>query len=82
MSHQDQPLPRVIKHHTLKQAIDWLLAPAVFASLRGRRQATWQPRMLAAAAGLWATSELSTLHERFAPAKLISPCFAGSRHRA
>jgi hypothetical protein len=71
MSHQDQPLPLVINHHTIKQAIDWLLAPAVFASLRGRRQATWKPRMLAAAAVLWATSELSTLHERFAHARKI-----------
>jgi hypothetical protein len=71
MSHQDQPCPLVINHQTLKQVIDWLLAPAVFASLRGRRQATWKPRMLAAAALLWATSEASTLHERFAQARKV-----------
>lgn len=41
MSHQDQPCPLVINHQTLKQVMDWVLAPAVFASLRGRRQATW-----------------------------------------
>ena len=71
MSHQDQPCPLVINHQTIKQVIDWLLVPAVFAPLRGRRQATWKPRMLAATAVLWATAELSTLHERFAQARKI-----------
>ena len=71
MSHQDRPFPLVINHQTMKQVIDWLLAPAVFAGLPGRRWATWKPRMLAAAAVLWATSELSTLHERFAQARKI-----------
>ena len=71
MSHQDRPFPLVINHQTLKQVIDWLLAPAVFAHLPGGSQATWKPRMLAAAALLWATSELSTLHERFAQARKI-----------
>jgi hypothetical protein len=71
MSHQDRPGPLVINHQTLKQVIDWLLAPAVFASLRGRKRATWKPRLLAATALLWATSELSTLHERFAQARKV-----------
>jgi hypothetical protein len=39
----------VINHQTLKQVIDWLLAPGVFARLRGSKWATWKPRMLAAA---------------------------------
>ena len=71
MSHQDQLQPLVINHQTLKQAIDWLVAPGVFAGLRVRSQATWKPRMLAAAALLWATSELPTLRERFAQARQI-----------
>jgi DDE family transposase len=71
MSHQDQPCPLVINHQTIKQVIDWLLAPAVFVRLPGRKGATWKPRMLAAAALLGATSELSTLHERFAQARKI-----------
>jgi Transposase DDE domain len=71
MSHQDQRCSLVINHQTLKQVIDWLLAPAVFASLRGRRQATWKPRMLAAAALLWAMSEASTVHERFTQARKV-----------
>jgi hypothetical protein len=71
MSHQDRPSPLVINHQALKQVIDWLLTPAVFASLRARQQATWKPRLLAATALLWATSELTTLHERFAQARKI-----------
>jgi hypothetical protein len=51
--------------------MDWLLAPAVFASLPGRPEATWKPRLLAATALGWATSELSTLHERFVQARKI-----------
>lgn len=76
MSHQDRPLPLVINHQTMKQVLDWLLAPAVFASLPGRKAATWKPRLLAATALVWATSELSTVHERFAQArKLITKVF-------
>lgn len=71
MSHQDRSCPLVINHQTLKQVIDWLLAPAVFAELRGRKQATWKPRLVAATALVWATSELSTLHERFRQARKI-----------
>src|SRR5882757_4234700 len=71
MSHQDRPCPLVINPETSKQGLDWLLAPAVFAGLPGRSQATWKPRMLAAAALLWATAEPSTLHERFAQARKV-----------
>src|SRR5438045_9799869 len=69
MSHQDRPCPLVINHQTMKQVIDWLLAPALFASLRGRREARGKQRMLASTALLWATSERATLHERFAQAR-------------
>jgi hypothetical protein len=71
MSHQDRSCSLVINHQTLKQVIDWLLAPGVFAGLRGGQLATWKPRMLAAAALLWATSELPTLQDRFAQARQI-----------
>lgn len=71
MSHQDRSCPLVINPQTLKQVIDWLLAPRVFTSLRGGKWATWKPRMLAATALLWATSEASTLQERFAQARKI-----------
>jgi Transposase DDE domain len=71
MSHQDRRCPLVINHQTLKQVLDWLLAPAVFASLRGSKRATWKPRLLAATALVWATSEAGTLQERFAQARKI-----------
>jgi Transposase DDE domain len=71
MSHQDRPCPLVINHQTIKQVLDWLLTPRVFADLRGSRRATWKPRLLAAAALLWATSERSTLRDRFAQARKI-----------
>src|SRR3954470_10759894 len=71
MSHQDRSCALVINHQTLKQVIDWLLAPGVFAGLRGSRVATWKPRMLVAAALMWATSELPTLQARFAQARKI-----------
>jgi len=80
MSHQDRPGPLVINHQTLKQVIDWLLTPALFAPLRGRRQATWKPRLLAATALLWATAEASTLQERFLQArKIIQKVFRWQR---
>jgi hypothetical protein len=71
MSPQDRPDPLVINPQTLKQVIDWLLTPTVFARLRGRKGATWKPRMLAAAAVVGATSELSTWHDRVAQARKI-----------
>ena len=71
MSHQDRPWPLVINHQTIKQVLDWLFPPAVFAGLRGRRQATWKPRMVAATALLWATSDLPTLQARFVQARKI-----------
>jgi hypothetical protein len=71
MSHQDRLCPIVINHQTIKQVLDWLLVPSVFAGLRGGQRATWKPRLLAATALLWATSDLSTLHARFVQARQI-----------
>src|SRR5919106_5222440 len=71
MSHQDRPCALVINHHTINQVLDWLLAPSVFAGLRGGQRATWKPRLLAATALLWATSDLPTLQARFVQARQI-----------
>ncbi len=71
MSHQDRPSPLVINHQTIKQVVDWLLVPALFAGMKVRGTATWKPRMLAVAALLWATSELTTLQARFEQARKI-----------
>ena len=60
--------------------LDWLLAPSVFAGLRGGQRATWKPRVLAATALLWATSDLPTLHARFVQArKVIAKVFRWRR---
>ena len=55
----------------IKQAVDWLLAPTLFAAMRTRAGAKWKPRMLAAAALLWACSDLANLKDRFVQARKI-----------
>jgi hypothetical protein len=71
MSQQDRASTIVINHQTIKQVVDWLLAPALFAGMKARRNASWKPRMLAVAALLWATSELTNLTDRFDQARSI-----------
>lgn len=71
MSHQDRTSNIVVNHQTIKQAVDWLLQPALFAGMKGRGKATWKPRMLAVAALLWATSDLTNLKARFEQARKI-----------
>jgi hypothetical protein len=45
MAHQDRPCPLGINPDPIKPVRAWLLAPAVFARLPGRKQATGKPRM-------------------------------------
>lgn len=71
MSQQDRTSDIVVNHQTIKQVVDWLLAPALFAGMRTRAGARWKPRMLAVAALLWACSDLATLNERFIQARKI-----------
>ncbi len=71
MSHQDRTSDIVVNHQTLKQVVDWLLAPALFAGMRTREGARWKPRMLAVAALIWACSDLTNLKDRFAQARKI-----------
>lgn len=69
MSHQDCKHDIVANHETLKQVIDRLLVPAVFAGMKTRKGATWKPRMLAAAAIFWALAESANLKDRFDTAR-------------
>ena len=69
MSHQDRKI--VVNHRTIKQVVDWLLAPALFASMKARKGASWKPRMLAVAALLWAISGDGNLKDRFEQARKI-----------
>jgi hypothetical protein len=71
MSHQDRTSDIVVNHQTIKQVVDWLLAPALFAGMKARSSASWKPRMLATAALLWATSELTSLKDRLEQARKI-----------
>lgn len=71
MSHQDRMSNIVVNHQTIKQVVDWLLAPALFGGMKAGVNATWKPRMLAVTALLWATSDLVNLKDRFQQARKI-----------
>jgi len=71
MSQHDRTSNIVVNHQTLKQALDWLLVPALFAGMKVRGNASWKPRMLAVAALLWATSGHTNLTTRFEQARKI-----------
>lgn len=71
MSQQDRTSDIVINHQTIKQVVDWLLVPALFAGMQIRVGAKWKPRMLAVAALLWACSDSVNLKDRFAVARKI-----------
>ena len=71
MSHQDRTSNIVVNHQTIKQVVDWLLMPALFAGMKVRGTATWKPRMLAVAAIVWALSGSPNLKERFEQARKI-----------
>jgi hypothetical protein len=71
MSHQDRTSNIVVNHETIKQVVDGLLAPALFAGMKVRSNGTWKPRMLAVAALLWAIADNSTLGERFELARKV-----------
>ena len=71
MPHQDRTSTIVVNHQTIKQAVDWLMPPSLFAGMKARSNASWKPRMLAVAALLWATSELTNLTDRFEQARKI-----------
>ena len=73
MSHQDRKSRQqiIVNHHVLRELIAWLLPPALFAGMHVRKGSTWKPRMLAAAALFWATSDRPTLGERFQHSRKI-----------
>ena len=71
MSQQDRMSNIVVNHQTIKQVVDWLLAPALFAGMKARSNASWKPRMLAVAAVLWAISDFTNLKDRFEQARKI-----------
>lgn len=71
MSQQDRTSNIIVNHQTIKQVVDWLLVPALFAGMPVRSLASWKPRMLAVAALLWAAADLTNLKDRFGQARKI-----------
>jgi hypothetical protein len=73
MSHQDHSghTASSSHHQALKQALDWLLAPAVLSNLTFRNDCTWTPRSLIFTALLWAWSDETALTDRFFTARKI-----------
>ena len=71
MSQQDRTSDIIVNHQTIKQAVDWLLPSALFVGMSTRAGARWKPRMLAVAALLWASSDLTNLKDRFSHARKI-----------
>jgi hypothetical protein len=74
MSHQDTDglTDSAAHHQALKRALDWLLASADLSDVVFRRECTWGPKDLIAAAILWAWSDEKTLTERFVVARKVT----------
>jgi hypothetical protein len=73
MSHQDTKSDIIINHEAIKQVVDTLIKPEVFANIKkARAGATWTPRLLAVTALLWAISGGGSLGDRFKQARKIS----------
>ena len=80
MSHQDRTSRQqiIVNHQVLREVVAWLLPPALFVGMHVRQGSTWKPRMLAAAALFWATSDRTTLTDRFQDTrKIIKRVFRG-----
>ncbi len=80
MSHQDRKSQQqiVVNYESLREVVGWLLRPALFIGMSVREGSKWKPRMLAAAALFWATSDRATLTGRFEHTrKIIKRIFRG-----
>ena len=80
MSHQDRKSREqiVVNHQVLQEVIAWLLPPSLFVGMHVRKGSKWKPRMLAAEALFWATSDRTTLTDRFEDTrKIIKRIFRG-----
>lgn len=74
MSHQDLGLGRkgTLFGEQLCDAIRWLVSPEAFNEIDFRKDCTWTPWLLVAAAMLWVWSGEPTLTERFETARSIA----------
>ncbi len=80
MSHQDlgfESEQGKFGEHLCK-AVSWLVAPEAFADIKFRKDCTWTPWLLVAAAMLWVWSGEPTLTERFDTARsIVQEAFGG-----
>lgn len=78
MSHRDSNVAAVrLNADCLKSALRWLLAGVDWSSIQLRRDCTWTPQLLTAAALLWAWADELTLVERFeSTRRLVAHLFA------
>jgi hypothetical protein len=73
MSHQDQDACQIrYQADQLKAALQWLLVGGEWKRIALRKDCTWTPRQLVAAALMWAWSAEPTLGERFLAARRIT----------
>ena len=72
MSHRDcKSTTVVLNADCLKLALNWLLVRVDWSSVTLRRDCTWSPSLLAAAALLWAWGDEKTRGERFGSARRL-----------
>lgn len=71
MSHQDLGVGMAKSGEQLCRAVRWLVAPDAFAQIEFRKDCTWTPWLLVAAAMLWVWSGEPTLTERFETARSV-----------
>jgi hypothetical protein len=85
MSHQDLGLEGEGKKfgEQLREAVRWLVTPDALARVEFRKDCTWSPWLLVAAAMLWVWSGEPTLTERFDTARsVVQEAFAVQRQLA
>lgn len=61
----------VVNHANVKQVVDCLFPRSLYSKYGVRKGSTWKPRMIVAAALLWAVGGTSTLKDRFDVARRI-----------
>ena len=80
MSQRDSDRGQPLNAGLLRGALRWLFRGIHWSSIQWRTDCTWSPRLLAAAALLWAWSDECNLGTRFVTARKIALfLFAGIR---
>lgn len=82
MSHRDKSERTPgLNADRLRSALLWLFSGINWSTIRWRSDCTWSPRLLAAAALLWAWSDEANLGVRFVTARKIAVCLFPSQEK-